>query len=290
MNKSTYYEWKQRGAEIISAETFALCSRMKALFIQSRESLGSRGLMRQLRKEGFVVGRYQVRSLMNQLGLVVKVKRKYRVTTQSKHPFPVAENVLNREFNPAKPNQSWVSDITYVWTVQGWLYLAVVMDLYSRRIVGWHMDKTMTQALVIRALMMAINLRRPAAGLIHHSDRGSQYAGEAYQTLLAQHGITASMSRKGNCWDNAVMERFFKSYKEEWIGDLVYYTRDATIADMQAYMKYYDSVRLHSTLGYQTLTGQTCVWPAFNIADSAITVGAVILILDSLLDYRRKAK
>lgn len=252
VNKSAYYEWKQRGAEVISAETFALCSRLKELFIQSRESLGSRGLMKKLRKEGFVVGRYRVRSLMKQLGLAVKIKRKYRVTTQSKHDLPVADNVLNREFNPDKPNQAWVSDITYVWTVQGWLYLAVVMDLYSRRIVGWCMDRTMTQALVIRALMMAINLRRPEAGLIHHSDRGSQYAGEAYQTLLAQHGIIVSMSRKGNCWDNAVMERFFKSYKEEWIGDQVYYTREAAIADMQAYMKYYDSVRLHSTLGYQT--------------------------------------
>lgn len=252
VNKSTYYEWKQRGAQVINADTFALCSRMKALFIQSRESLGSRGLMRQLRKEGFVVGRYRVRRLMKQRGLVVKIKRKYRVTTQSKHNLPVAENVLNREFNPQKPNQAWVSDITYVWTVQGWLYLAVVMDLYSRRIVGWCMDRTMTQALVIRALMMAINLRRPPSGLIHHSDRGSQYAGEAYQRLLAQHKITVSMSRKGNCWDNAVMERFFKSYKEEWIGDQIYYTREAAMTDMQAYMKYYDSVRLHSTLGYQT--------------------------------------
>lgn len=200
--KSAYYEWKQRGAEVISAETFALCSRTKALFIQSRESLGSRGLMRQLRKEGFVVGRYRVRRLMKYLQRVVKNKRKYRVTTQRTHSLPVAENVLNREFNPAKPNQAWVGDITYVWTVQGWLYLAVVMDVYSQRIIGWHMDRTMTQALVIRALMMAINLRRPPVGSIHHSDRGSHYAGEAYQTLLAQHGITASMSRKGNCWES----------------------------------------------------------------------------------------
>ena len=141
---------------------------------------------------------------------------------------PWEANVLNREFNQASPNRAWVADITYVWTVQGWLYLAVVMDLYSRRIVGWCMDRTMTQALVIRALMMAINLRQPKAGLIHHSDRGSQYAGEAYQALLTQHGILPSMSRKGNCWDNAVVERFFKSYKEEWIGDNVYRTREAT--------------------------------------------------------------
>lgn len=252
VTRSAYYDWKQRGADLISAEEFALCSRMKARFVQSRQSLGSRGMIKQLRKEGFVIGRYRARRLMKQLGLVVKVKRRYRVTTQSKHDLPVAPNVLNREFNPAQPNQAWVSDITYVWTVQGWLYLAVVMDLYSRRIVGWRMDRTMTQALVIRALMMAVNLRQPQAGLIHHSDRGSQYASEAYQMLLAQHGILPSMSRKGNCWDNAVMERFFKSYKDEWIGDSVYHTREAAIRDMQEYMKYYDSVRLHSTLGYQT--------------------------------------
>ena len=252
VTKSAYYDWRQRGCPVISAETFALCARMKALFAQSRESLGSRGLTKSLRKDGFTVGRYRIRRLMKQLELAVKPKRKYRVTTQSRHNLPVADNVLNREFNPDQPNQAWVSDITYVWTVQGWLYLAVVMDLYSRRIVGWCMDRTMTQALVLRALMMAINLRQPQAGLIHHSDRGSQYASEAYQTLLAQYGMTASMSRKGNCWDNAVMERFFKSYKEEWIGDQVYYTRAAAITDMQAYMKYYDSVRLHSTLGYLT--------------------------------------
>ena len=252
VTKSAYYDWKQRGADIISAEEFALYARMKALFAQSRDSLGSRGMVRQLRKAGHVIGRYRVRRLMKRLGLTVKIKRKYRITTQSQHGLPVAPNVLNREFNPAQPNQAWVTDITYVWTVQGWLYLAVVMDLYSRRIVGWCMDRTMAQALVIRALMMAVNLRQPKAGLMHHSDRGSQYASEAYQTLLKQHGILPSMSRKGNCWDNAVMERFFKSYKEEWIGDQVYYTREAAIRDMQEYMKYYDGVRLHSTLGYRT--------------------------------------
>lgn len=252
VTKSAYYDWKQRGAIVVGAEEFRLYSRMKALFAQSRDSLGSRRMVRRLRQAGYVMGRYRVRRLMKRLGLVVKIKRKYRVTTQSKHDLPVAGNVLNRQFNPGKPDQAWVADITYVWTVQGWLYLAVVMDLCSRRIVGWCMDRTMTQALAMRALMMAINLRQPKAGLIHHSDRGSQYASEAYQALLTQHGIRPSMSRKGNCWDNAVMERFFKSYKEEWIGDRVYYTREAAIRDMQEYMKYYDAVRLHSTLGYRT--------------------------------------
>jgi putative transposase len=252
VTKSAYYDWKQRGATVVGAEKFALCSRMKALFAQSRESLGSRGMVRQLRNAGYVIGRYRVRRLMKRLGLTVRSKRKYRVTTQSQHDLPVAGNVLNRQFNPGDPDQAWVADITYVWTVQGWLYLAVVMDLCSRRVVGWCMDATMTQALAIRALMMAINLRQPEAGLLHHSDHGSQYASEAYQTLLKQHGILPSMSRKGNCWDNAVMERFFKSYKEEWIGDQVYHTREAAIRDMQEYMKYYDGVRLHSTLGYRT--------------------------------------
>ena len=250
--KSAYYDWRGRGANVTGAEEFALCARMKTLFAQSRQSLGSRRMVRQLRKEGYVLGRYRVRQRMKRLGLTVKMKRKYRVTTQSKHDLPVASNVLNREFNQAAPNQTWVADITYVWTVHGWLYLAVVMDLYSRRIVGWCMDRTMTQALTIRALMMAINLRQPQAGLLHHSDRGSQYASEGYQTLLKQHGVRPSMSRKGNCWDNAVMERFFKSYKEEWIGNQVYHTRDAAIRDMHEYMKYYDGVRLHSTLGYRT--------------------------------------
>lgn len=252
VTKSAYYDWKQRGATVVGADEFALCSRMKALFAQSRDSLGSRGMVRQLRKAGYVIGRYRVRRLMKRLGLTVKMRRKYRVTTQSRHDLPVAGNELNREFSQTAPNQAWVADITYVWTVQGWLYLAVVMDLCSRRIVGWCMDRTMTQALAIRALMMAINLRQPQAGLMHHSDRGSQYCSEAYQTLLKQHGIRSSMSRKGNCWDNAVMERFFKSYKEEWIGDQVYHTREAAIRDMQEYMKYYDGVRLHSTLGYRT--------------------------------------
>ena len=252
VTKSAYYDWKQRGATVVDADEFALCSRMKALFAKSRHSLGSRAMVQQLRKEDYALGRYRVRRLMKRLGLTVKSKRRYRVTTQSRHDLPVADNVLNRKFNPVSPNQAWVSDITYVWTVQGWLYLAVVMDLYSRRIVGWHLDRTMTQALTIRALMMAIHLRQPKAGLIRHSDRGSQYASASYQALLKQHGIRPSMSRKGNCWDNAVMERFFKSYKEEWIGDQVYPTREAAIRDLHEYMKYYDSVRLHSTLGYRT--------------------------------------
>ena len=253
VKKSSYYEWKAKGDSIVSVEKFQLYQRMKALFKESRESLGSRPMMRQLRAEGYEVGRFCVRKLMKKLNLVVKPKRKYKVTTDSVHRLPVSENVLARAFNPDTANRVWASDITYIWTQEGWLYLAIVIDLYSRRIVGWSIDKRMTTSLVIRALMMAVAMRRPRAGLIHHSDRGSQYASKEYKDLLSKYCLTSSMSRKGNCWDNAPVERFFKSLKEEWIGDRLYCSRNVAIRDLREYlMVYYNTKRLHSTLDYQT--------------------------------------
>lgn len=251
LHRSAYYDWIERGATVISQEEVELRRRMKALFMASRESLGSRTLMQHLRAEGHCVGRFRVRKRMKLLGLEVKSKRKIKVTTDSKHSLPVAANVLNRNFSPAAPNRSWSTDITYLWTDEGWVYLAVVIDLYSRRVVGWAMDARMTQALVIRALIMAINLRQPGPGFVHHSDRGSQYASTAYQRLLTQHAMVGSMSRKGNCWDNAPVERFFSSLKREWIGDRRYRSRDAVVADVRQYVGvYYYAHRLHSTLGY----------------------------------------
>ncbi len=253
VKRSAYYDWRDRPAKVIPPEELTLRRHMKALFAASRDSLGSRTMMKHLREEGFEIGRDRTRRLMQALNLKVKPKRKYKVTTDSKHKFPVAENVLNRRFNPSAPNQVWGTDITYLWTQEGWLYLAVVIDLYSRRVVGWAMDRRMKKALVIRALMMAINLRKPGPGLIHHSDRGSQYASHAYQALLKQHGMIPSMSRKGNCWDNAPVERFFSSLKREWTGDQWYRTRQAAIADVREYVAvYYNARRLHSTLGYKT--------------------------------------
>lgn len=226
---------------------------MRELFKASRGSLGSRTLAKNLRHEGFDVGRTRVRKLMKKLGLVVKQKRKFKVTTDSKHRHPIADNVLNRAFNPELPNQAWATDITFIWTQEGWVYLAVVIDLHARRVVGWAMGKRMHKALVIRALLMAINLRKPPPGLIHHSDRGSQYASREYQKLLKQHGMICSMSRKGNCWDNAPVERFFSSLKREWIVDRIYRTRQEAIADVREYVAiYYNAKRLHSTLGYRT--------------------------------------
>lgn len=253
VQRSAYYAWRDRPGQVVPPEELALRRRMKALFKASRESLGSRTMVRKLREEGFEIGRDRTRRLMKALDLKVKPKRKYKATTDSKHNLPVAENVLNRQFNPTGPNQAWGADITYLWTQEGWVYLAVVIDLYSRRVVGWAMDRRMKKALVIRALLMAINLRKPPPGLIHHSDRGSQYASRAYQKLLSQHGMTPSMSRKGNCWDNAPVERFFSSLKREWTGDRLYRTRQGAIADVREYVAvYYNAQRLHSTLGYRT--------------------------------------
>jgi len=253
VQRSAYYDWRTRPGTIIGPEELVLRQRMKALFKASRESLGSRTIARKLCEEGFKIGRDRTRRLMKALNLKAKQKRKYKVTTDSKHQLPVAENVLNRQFSPQAPNQAWGTDITYLWTQEGWIYLAVVIDLYSRRVVGWAMDRRMKKSLVIRALMMAINLRKPPPGLIHHSDRGSQYASHAYQALLKQHGMICSMSRKGNCWDNAPVERFFSSLKREWTGDRLYRTRQEAIADVREYVAiYYNSMRLHSTLGYKT--------------------------------------
>ena len=253
VQRSTYYDWRDQPGKVIPPAELALRRRMKELFMASRGSLGSRTMMRNVRKEGFEIGRDRTRRLMKAMNLTVRQKRKYKVTTDSKHQLPVAENVLNRQFSPPAPNQAWGTDITYLWTQQGWIYLAVVIDLYARRVVGWSMDRHMTKALVIRALMMAINLRKPPRGLIHHSDRGSQYASHAYQALLKQHGMICSMSRNGNCWDNSPVERFFSSLKREWTGDRLYKTRHQAIADVREYVAvYYNAKRLHSTLGYKT--------------------------------------
>lgn len=253
VQRSAFYDWQTQPVKLIGADELALRRRMKALFAASRGSLGSRMMMENLRGVGFEIGRERVRRLMKQMNLQVKRKRRYQVTTDSRHTLPVAKNVLNREFSPTAPNQAWATDITYVWSRQGWVYLAVVIDLYSRRVVGWSIDRRMKKALVIRALMMALNLRQPPPGLIHHSDRGCQYASRAYQALLRQHGMICSMSRKGNCWDNSPVERFFGSLKREWTGNRLYRTREEAMADVREYVSiYYNAKRLHSTLGCVT--------------------------------------
>jgi putative transposase len=188
---------------------------------------------------------------MKELGIRAKHKKKFKVTTDSWHHYQVAENLLNRDFNPAGPNQCWVSDITYIYTKEGWLYLAAVMDLYSRKLIGWAMGTRLTKELVIKALNMAIGSRHPALGLLMHSDRGSQYASHEYQKLLQKHGMICSMSGKGNCYDNAVMESFFHTLKVELIYDDVFETRLQARRCIFEYIEvFYNRIRTHSAMGY----------------------------------------
>lgn len=247
VSRSGYYAAKRR------SKPPAICAtsvHLKAAFAASDRSYGSRRLVTELQALHIVIGRYKVRRLMREANLKPVWKRKFINTTDSKHDLPVAENILNRQFNPAKPNQAWTSDITYIRTRTGWLYLAVVMDLCSRKIIGWAMSPAMPAELVCRALHMAIGQRQPAAGLILHSDRGSQYASHEYQSLLKQHGILCSMSRKGNCWDNAVMERFFLNLKMERVWQRDYANQLEAGKDVTDYIVgFYNCVRLHSTLG-----------------------------------------
>ena len=219
---------------------------MKALFEQSRQNLGSREMMKKLRAEGIEVGRYRVRKLLAKIGLRVRQRLAYKVTTKRKHGDKVADNLLNQNFNPLEPNAVWAGDITYLRTAEGWMYLAVVMDLYSRRIVGWHVDKRMTTDLISKAMIKAYNLRQPPKGLVFHSDRGSQYTSKRFRKLLNSYGMRASMGDVGACWDNAVVERFFGSLKHDWILKITHPTRDHMKQDIAKYMKYYNLDRLHS--------------------------------------------
>ncbi len=248
VSRSGYYARRQARP---SDRRLQQCAHVRAAFAASGGNYGSRRVMHAVRAQGLGIGRHRVRTLMKQEGLRAKWKRKFVSTTDSRHTLPVAENILNRQFEVARPNCAWVSDITYIRTAQGWLYLAVVLDLYSRKVVGWSMAPTMHAGLVISALSLALQQRRPSPGLVLHSDRGTQYASAEYQALLVQHGVVCSMSRKGNCWDNAVMERFFLNLKMERVWQRRYANHDEARRDINQYIVgFYNPVRLHSTLGY----------------------------------------
>jgi putative transposase len=253
VSRSGFYAYVQRqAATCVGAEEVLLLARVKAIAAETRYSYGSRRMAKQLRDDGFAVGRYKARQLMRQAKVTVQHPQKcHPVTTDSRHGYVVAPNLIARQFAVEQPNQVWVGDITYVWTAEGWLYLAVLLDLYSRKVVGWAMSHCVDAALVQEALQMALGRRKPAEGLIHHSDRGSQYACGAYQALLAEHGIRCSMSRKGDCLDNAVAERFFRSVKGERTSLQQYSGRQEARDDVLDYIEmFYNSTRLHSYLGY----------------------------------------
>lgn len=231
-----------------------IAGNIRMLHRGKRKSYGSPRVHRDLKGLGFAVGEKRVARVMRENGIRAKQARRFRVTTESSHSHPVAPNVLERRFSVAEvasPNHVWVSDITYIWTREGWLYLAIVLDLCSRRVVGWSMKHTIDKSLVLDALGMGLAGRRPRLGLLHHSDRGSQYACGGYRDRLAEQGITCSMSRKGDCWDNAVAESFFATLKKELVHGSDWSTREEARADLFEYIEvWYNRERRHSSLGY----------------------------------------
>ena len=224
---------------------------IKGIFKGQRQGCGTRTLKTELSRQKHYVSRRRIGQLMAQEELVCITRKKFKATTNSKHDKPVAANILNRNFTTEKPNQKWVGDITYVWTAEGWLYLATVIDLFSRRVIGWSMSNRMTAGLVNDALLAAIWSRKPEKGLIWHTDRGSQYASNSHRKILKEHNIIQSMSRKGNCWDNAVAESFFHTLKTGLTNHKQYQTRDEAKQDIFDYIEvFYNRKRLHSTNGY----------------------------------------
>ncbi|NOQ32401.1 MAG: IS3 family transposase [Helicobacteraceae bacterium] len=250
VDKSSYYHWIQAGS-IIKKVDIELNELIKSIFIQGRNTYGTRRIHDKLLElYGLIVSRQRIASIMKDLNLKVKMKRRYKNTTDSNHNLPIAPNILNRDFYASNPDEKYVGDITYISTGEGWLYLATVIDLYSRKIVGWSMADTMKVSLVNDALTMAIKHRNPPIGLIWHTDRGSQYASYSHKDLLQQHGITQSMSRKGNCWDNAVAESFFKTLKSDLVYKTYFYTKRQAKREIFEYIEfYYNRTRSHSYLG-----------------------------------------
>ncbi len=249
VSHSGYYGFvKRRGSNLYQAD---LIARIREAFRRSRGTYGSRRLMHQLRRGGVVIGRWRIRRLMRLAGIFVRQRRRYRVTTRSNHSYPVSPNLVERCFETTGPNLVWVSDITYIRTIEGWLYLAAVMDLYSRKVVGWSVATNMEVGMVKAALAMAIGRRKPSPGLIHHSDRGTQYACVEYRRLLQAYGITSSMSRSGDCLDNAVAERFFGTLKRECLNNWQDKPAEEVRHEITDFIEmFYNSERLHSHLGY----------------------------------------
>ena len=250
VSSSAYYAWRRRRVSARAQSNRQLAALMRRIHREVDRTYGSPRMHDELRALGVRCGLHRVARVMRAQGIRAKQAKRFRVTTQSTHAYPVAPNVLARSFRPSAPNPVWMGDITYIWTGEGWWYLAVVLDAFSRRVVGWAMAKRVSSAFPVAALRQAIATRRPPPGLLHHSDRGSQYASGPYQRVLAQHAMVCSMSRKGDCWDNAVVESFFHTLKVERIYDRRYVTRAAALADVADYIdRFYNRRRRHSTLG-----------------------------------------
>lgn len=254
VSRSGYYAWRDRPLGVRASENTTLLGHIREVFASSQETYGSPRIHRELCQAGISCGENRVARLMRTAGIRPEPTRRFVRTTDSDHGLPLFENRLNRQFSPEAAqsvNRRWVSDITYVWTGEGWLYLAVVLDLFSRRVVGWSLSATLHKEIVLDALGMAVSLRRPGEGLLHHSDRGSQYASGAFQDALCAAGMVCSMSRRGNCWDNAVAESFFATLKRELIHRQAFTTRESARGAVFEYIEvWYNRKRLHSSLGY----------------------------------------
>lgn len=251
VSPSGYYDWRDRPPSLRANGNAILANKIKAIFDEEHSRAGAKRIAKRLKAEGTTASRHRVARIMRLNGWRAKAARKFKATTNSNHKLPVAPNLLQQNFAASKPNEKWVSDITYVWTEEGWLYLAVVMDLYSRMVVGWSMSERMTSKLVIDALQMAIWRRKKPRGVIIHSDRGSQYCSSDYQKLLAENGFICSMSKRGDCYDNASMESWNHSFKVEAIHGEKFSTRADAKNHVFDYIDvYYNRKRLHSRLGY----------------------------------------
>ena len=251
VSTSGFYDWFERPASPRQQANVRLLGYIRNSFATSDRTYGSPRIVRALRHDGEVCSENRVARLMQAARIKARHKRRRMPGPHLSVVHSVASNILDRQFEATAPNQKWVADFTYVWTNEGWLFVAVVLDLYSRRVVGWSMQQTMTAELVMDALLMAIFRRGRPTAVIHHSDQGSQYTSEDFQKLLDSHGITCSMSRRGNCWDNAAMESFFSTLKTERLSRKIYRTRDDLRADVFDYIeRFYNPKRMHSTIGY----------------------------------------
>lgn len=255
VSRSGYYAWCGRAPSERAVADRELTTEIRDIHERSERRYGSPRIHEELVAKDTHVGRKRVARLMQEGGIFVRTKRRFVQTTDSKHDFPIAPNLLARNFSAGAPNMVWVGDITYLDTRQGWLYLAVLIDLFSRRVVGWAMSEHIDTALVMSALNMAVAQRKPARGLIHHTDRGSQYASHDHRKALRDIGAQCSMSRKGDCWDNAVAESFFASLRKELTNRVVFLSRDAARSNVFEYIEaFYNRVRRHSTINYQSPT------------------------------------
>lgn len=253
VSKSGYYHWRKREKSNQQLRREELTRQIKEVYINSRSIYGSPKITKKLNQRGIDVSQKTVTRIMKAEGIRSKTVKKYKATTNSKHSLPIYPNLLNQEFQVDAPGKVWVGDITYIHTNEGWLYLATIMDLYSRRILGWHMSHRMTKELVILALKRAIGRQKPTEGLIHHSDRGSQYASHEYQKVLREHNMITSMSRKGNCYDNACIESFHSIIKRELIHLKKYFTRQQAIDEIIEYIEsFYNYERIHSNNDYRS--------------------------------------